>query len=172
MLKHIYSIALSGYVKRKTADSSSSPLLKNCPYPLWKILHFTNPLDNDTLWSPCNMPLGVYLAMWAAMFMVTSLPVKNYTSRYPLTLWMADKICQVSVTQWARKKLTSCDTQKSRKKNIIKQLNGTEHNVLPPPNKSWLGYRPCRITVSHHQVAAQQLTAYNRAKASLWSPYG
>ncbi len=79
--------------------------------------------------------------------------------------------CQVRVTWW-KKKLTSCDNQKNRKKNIIEQLNGTKHNVLPLPNKSWLGYGPCRITVSHYQAAAQQLTAYNRAKASLWSPYG
>lgn len=59
-----------------------------------------------------------------------------------------------------------------KKTNITKQLNGTKHNVLPPPNKSWLGCGPCRITVSHYQAAARQLTEYNRAKESLWSPYG
>lgn len=120
------------------------------------------------------MPLGVYMAMWAAMFMVTSLPVKNNTSTCRLTLWMAEK-CAKSEWHNGKKKnnVTSCDTQKNReKKKIIKQLNGTKHNVLPLPNKSWLGYGPCRITVSHYQAAAQQLTAYNRAKASLWSPYG
>lgn len=71
-----------------------------------------------------------------------------------------------------KEKLTSCDTQKNRKTNIIKQLKGTKHNVLPLPNKSWLGYGPCRITVSHYQAAARRLTAHNRAKAFLWSHMG
>lgn len=66
-----------------------------------------------------------------------------------------------------KEKLTSCDSQKNGK-TIIKQPNGTKHNVVPLPNKkSWLGYEPCGITVSYYQAAAQQLTAYNRAKASL-----
>lgn len=134
------------------------------------ILYFTNPLDNDTLWLPCNMPLGVYLAMWAAMFIVTSLPVKN-TSTYPMTLWMAETSVP-SQRDTMKEKWTSCDTRKNEKTNIIKQLNGTKHNVLPSPNKSWLGYGPCRITVSYYQAAAQRLTAHNRAKAYLWSPYG
>lgn len=134
------------------------------------ILHFTNPLDNDTLWLPCNLPLGVYLAMWAVMLMVTSLPVKNNTSICPLTLWMAEENVP-SQSDTKTEKLTSCDMQTNRKTNIKKQLNGTKHNVLPLPNKSWLGYGPCRITVSHYQAAAQQLTAYNRAEASLWFPY-
>lgn len=117
------------------------------------------------------MPLGVYLAMWVAMFIVMSLPVKNNTSTCLLQRWMAEKNVP-SQNDTMTEKLTSCDTQKNKKTNITKQLNGTKHNVLPPPNKSWLGCGPCRITVSHYQAAARQLTEYNRAKESLWSPYG
>lgn len=109
--------------------------------------------------------------MWVAVFVVTSLPVKNNTSSCPLQRWMAERNVP-SQNDTMTEKLTSCDTQKNRKTNITKQLNGTKHNVLPPPNKSWLGCEPCRITVSHYQAAAQQLTEYNRAKESLWSPYG
>ncbi len=151
--------------------AKETSLLSAVPAPSPLILHFTNPLDNDTLWLPCNMPLGVYLAMWAAMFMVMSLPVKSNTSACSMPPWMAEKNVP-SQNDTMKEKLTSCDTQKNRKTNITKQLNGTKHNVLPLPNKSWLGCGPCRITVSHYQAAAQQLTEYNRAKESLWSPYG
>lgn len=68
-------IVISDCVKYKAADSSGTTVLRAvssfwCTCSLWMILYFTNPPDNDTLCLPCIMPLGVYSATWAAMFMV------------------------------------------------------------------------------------------------------
>lgn len=85
--------------------------------------------------------------------MVTSLPVKNNTITMSAdTMNGRDKKKNVPSQndtmkrgEKKRKKLTSCDIQKNRgkkKTNSTKQLNGTKHNVLPLPNKRWLGYGP------------------------------
>lgn len=162
---------ISERVKQETVDFQQhcpeelSPRLASLPPPpFWMILHFVNPLDNDTLWLPCNMPLGAYLAMWAVILLMTSLPVKNNTRTCSPTLWMA-KIYAKS--EWhsgskGGKKVTSCDCMKKRKKTteilIIKHLNETERRL----NGCWLWYRSCKIAESHHR-----LTACSRAEASL-----
>lgn len=61
--------------------------LQKYSYPLWMILHFTNPHDNDTLSLPRNLPFGVYLALEVGIIMATSFPVKANTCMCPQLVW-------------------------------------------------------------------------------------
>lgn len=103
---------------------------------------------------PRNVPLGSAFSnvggrcSWWHHFLWKTTPLPCLP-----TLWMAEiKKKKCAKSEWhnekrekKRKKLTSCDIQKNRgkkKTNSTKQLNGTKHNVLPLPNKRWLGYGP------------------------------
>lgn len=93
------------------------------------ILHFTNPLDNDTSWLPCNMPLGVYLTMWAVMLTVTSLLVKINTVRCHYE-WLRNVPSQSDAMKQEQNEPAVTPRRIEKNKHSIKQLNGTGHYVL------------------------------------------
>lgn len=84
--------------KRSRKQHVRIALLQKYSFPLWTILHFTNPFDNDTLSLPCNLPFGVYLALEVGIITARSFPVKANTW-YD---WV--KICHVRVTLLTKKK--------------------------------------------------------------------
>lgn len=126
------------------------------PHHPTMILHLANPLDNHMLWLPCNMPLRAYLAMWAVISILTSLPVsKPRTTTQCVCVWRERGQNAPSQCDTQTEAQTRCDQHGHGKASSEEQLKGSTRSALPGTHAR----RLAGMTESQRRVTRLQIRA-------------